>query len=183
MHFITRTEKPNLSLTHLRDGIKRSSARNADIFLFGILLLLILLSGSLIPLFREIGSLQEEIRGWEETVLQATKGDVTIVSPKVEELPTVINQCVQIFKEEEVGIRSFNLERLGEGVGSQPSFFNFALVRFKLEGSWLNLQRGLEKIESLPMQAIQVQEAQLTSEGGEILLKIHFQEPDNPNHP
>lgn len=183
MHFITRTEKPHLSLTHLRDGIKRSSATNVDIFLLGIILLLILLAGSLIPLFRELGSLQEEISGWEEAVLQAPQGEVKITSPKAEELPTVINQCIQIFKNEDVDIRSFNLERFGEGVGSQTSFFNFALVRFKLGGSWKNVQRGLEKIESLPMQAIQVQEAQLTSGGGEILLKIHFQEPDNPYNP
>jgi hypothetical protein len=156
---------------------------NVNVFLLGILIVLILVSGSLIPLFREFGSLQEEIHGWEETVLQAPKGDVAILSPKVEELPTVINQCIRIFKWEEVGIRSFNLERFGEGLGSQPAFFNYALVRFKLEGSWPNLQSGLEKIESLPMQAIRVQEAQLTSGGGEILLKIHFQEPDNPDNP
>lgn len=182
MHFMTRIAKPNHSLLPLRKGIK-SSATNVDIFLLGISLLFILLAGSLIPIFREITTVQGEIRGWEEVVLKPPKSEVTITSPKAEELPAVINQCVQIFKEEEVGIRSFNLERFGEGAGSQPSYFNYALVRFKLEGSWKNLQRGLEKVESLSMQAIQVQEAQLTTGGGEILLKLYFQEPDNPGNP
>jgi hypothetical protein len=179
---MTRIAKPNHSLLPLRKGIKPTSAANVDIFLLGISLLFILLAGSLIPIFREVRTVQGEIRSWEEVVLKAPQGEVKM-SPKAEELPTVINQCVQIFKEEEVGIRSYNLERFGEGGVSQTSFFNFALVRFKLEGNWMNLQRGLEKVESLPRQAIQVQEAQLTTGGGEILLKLYFQEPDNPGNP
>lgn len=181
--FIKKTEKPRFLLRQLKDGIKRYSTNNAEIILVGTLILFMLMGGSLFSLFRELALLQEEKRIGEEVVLHAPKGEQTIVGPNVEELPTVINQCVQIFQKEDAEIRSFNLERFGEGVGSQPSYLNFALVRFNLEGTWEGIQSGLKKIESLPDVAIRVQEAQLKSGGGEILLKIYFQEPDNPPKP
>lgn len=180
---IIKTEKPRLLLTQLKDRLKRSSTKNAEILLVGTLLLFMLMGGSLFPLFRDLELLQEEEGVWTKVVLQAPKEEQQEIGPSVEELPTLIEQCARIFEEEDAEIRSFDLERFGEGVGSQPTYVNFALIRFTLKGTWEGLQSSLEKIESLPKEAIRVQEAQLSSGGGEILLKIYFREPDNPLNP
>lgn len=182
MLLIIRIEKPRLLLIQLKDGLKRSSTKNAEIVLAGILILFMLIGGSLFPLFRKLELLQEEKGVWSEVVLHAPKEEQLEIGPIVEELPTMIDQCVRSFEKENAGIRSFNLERFGEA-GSQASYVNFALIRFTLKGTWEGIQSGLKRIESLPNEAIRVQEAQLSSGGGEILLKIYFREPDNPSKP
>lgn len=183
MLLFIRTEKPRLLLTQLKDGLKLSSANYTEIILFGTLLLFMLMGGSLFPVFRGLELLQDEKRVWTEVFLHAPKEEPLEIAPRVEELPTMIDQCVRIFEKEDAEIRSFNLERFGEGAGNQPSYVNFALVRFSLKGTWEGIRSGLGKIESLPNESIRVQEAQLSSGGGEILLKIYYQEPDNPPKP
>lgn len=180
---IIRNEKPRLLLTQLKDRLKRSSTKNAEIILVGTLLLFMLMGGSLFSLFQELELLQEEKRGWTEVVLNAPKEALLEIAPRVEDLPIMIDQCVKIFEQEDAEIRTFNLERFGEGAGNQTSYINYALVRFTLKGTWEGLRNGIETIESLPKEAIRVQEAQLNSSGGEILLKIYFREPDNPLKP
>jgi len=181
--YLRRSVKLGFRNKSLKANLERSTAKHADILLVGVFILFILMGGSLFPLFRELASLQGEKQAWEEAALHAPIEEKMDIGPIAEDIPKMIDQCAQIFKKEDMKIHSFNLERFGDGGGSQSSFVNFALVRFDLRGTWEGLRKGLEKIESLPNQAIHVQEAKLTSAGGEILLKIYFQEPDNPSKP
>jgi hypothetical protein len=157
---------------------------NGGTLFIGIsMLLFILVLSSFFPLFARLETLEEQKHVGSETTTQRATQNERVRIPKVEELPTVIDQCLEIFLKEKVGIRSFNLERFGGESVSEPSTLNYALVRIKLKGSWDGIQRGLAEVETLPNQVIHSQEVKLSAEGGEIFLKIHFQEPDNPLSP
>lgn len=144
-------------------------------------LLFLLVSVSFLPLIARFETLKEQKQAaFERTSYETIKYDEISV-PQAEQLPTLIDQCLRIFEEEKVGLRSFNLERFGS-VGGQVehSSLNYALVRIKLFGSWEDIQRGIMKVENLPNQAIHAQEVKLRADEGELLLKMFFQEPDNP---
>lgn len=171
-------------------GTKHSGAytrkhnHHADIILVGALLLLIVVGISLFFLWQDFTSLQEQKLVWDKAAMHTSKeASQSLPEPVIEDLPLLIDQCIQIFQKEEVNTISFNLERLGDSGGSKSPFLNSALVRFKLGGNWVGIECGLAKLETLPDQPIYVQEAQFEGEGGEILLKIYFREPDNPSKP
>lgn len=190
MLFTNRTVKSTLRLPPFGAGLKdnavysRKHNHNADIVLVGALFLLILVGGSLFTLWRDFTSLEEQKLVWDKAALHAAvETGQNLPGPVIEDLPLLIEQCIQILQKEGVRTSSFNLERLGDNGGSKSLFLNSALVRFKLSGNGEGIERGLAMLEELPDQPIYVQEAQLKGEGGEILLKIYFREPDNPSEP
>lgn len=111
--------------------------------------------------------------------------------PHLLELPSIIEQCQGLFQERQVQVLSINLERLGEdsaestgSTGSEQTVsMSYALLHFKLQGSWDGIEAGLKQIETIPDQAIQLQEVRLNTKGGEIVMKIYFYEPDKPSLP
>jgi hypothetical protein len=179
--FIRRKEKPIIDLTNIRGGIKRSSANKDEIIFVAATLLLLLIGGNLFSLFHKLGLLHEQKILWSQVVHRTPETKETLNNLKVEELPSIIDQCARILQNEDVEVPSFNLERFGEEV--QSPYINFALIRFKVKGPWEGIQSGIDKIESQANQLIKVQQAHLYNGGGEILLRIYFLEPDKPLSP
>lgn len=117
--------------------------------------------------------------------------------PHLLDLPSIIEQCQGLFQERQVQVLSINLERLGEdsaestgsagsagSAGSEQTVnMSYALLHFKLQGSWDGIEAGLKQIETIPDQAVQLQEVRLNTKGGEIVMKIYFYEPDKPSLP
>ena len=118
----------------------------------------------------------------ESAMLESSPSmDVKVLEmPKFEELPMVIEECTDIFAEENVRLLSFNLERFGNESSEKLTILKYAVVRMKVLGSWEGILRGLNNIETLPDQMIKVDETLLERERGEFLFRIYYQEPNNP---
>ncbi len=98
--------------------------------------------------------------------------------PTMEDLPFIVEECVKILAREKVLTRSYNLQYIGEEQGV-PLYPKYAVMGFKLQGSWEGIEKALSEMEDISHQNIHVREMRLNEEGGEILLWIHFLEPDN----
>lgn len=180
---LTRNKDQTRGFLGHRNQTPYSYENRARLILFGAGVVFFLISGSLISLFIEFRALKEERSVWSNISVQSTKEENLQEPSMIEELPTLIDQCVNILQREKVSVYRFNLERFGDERASLSPYFNFALVRFSLRGSWEGIQKGLTEVEALINHGVRVQEAKLNPGGGEILLKIYFQEPDNPPSP
>jgi hypothetical protein len=182
MLFIRRRES-SLSLSQVIYRIKYSFLTYGKLSFIGSVLLFTLILGSFFSLFTESQTLQENKRLGLEVISHASNEEKIEEWPKAENLPQMIDQCVKIFQSKNIGVQRFNLERFGDENGGQPSYLNYAFVRLSLNGLWEGIQKGITEMESLPNQVIHVQEVHLHLGGGEILIKIYFEEPDNPSSP
>ena len=160
-----------------REIMNRHTLKYSNVALLVLVILLGLIGGRLLLYWQEYKVLSNELSQLDNQTLQTSALEVTKDTPQTSQLLEVIDQCVIIFIEEDLGIRSYNLERIIEEGDGQTALHS-ALIRFKVRGSWAGIESGLQRIENLPQQGIHVEEAFLEKGGGEILLKIFFYEPD-----
>lgn len=93
------------------------------------------------------------------------------------DLPTIIEECQSIFQAESVQVLLVNLDRIETGE------LSYALFHFKLRGSWSGIETTLQRLVNITDQVIQIQEVRLNPEGGDLLVKIYFYEPDKLSQP
>ena len=126
------------------------------------------------PAYLRLRTLQKETTYWQhESKLGATNTRTTI--PTMDQLPDMIEQCRQAFEKEGVKVVALNVERFGErretGNGAG---LDYGLVRLHLRGNWESMVTSLKALEETPEGNIYLQEVVLDTEGGEVLLQIHF---------
>lgn len=109
----------------------------------------------------------------------STKGEIRDYQlPTLEELPFIVEECVEIFKGEQVLTSSYNLQYIGEEQ-ADSLYPKYAVMGFRVLGSWEGIKKALQEIESIPQQIIHVQEMRLYEGGGEFIFWIHFLEPQD----
>ncbi|WP_434511833.1 hypothetical protein [Desulfitobacterium sp. AusDCA] len=131
----------------------------------------------------KIHQLNGEKQYWQVQAEQLPLAAKSVNLPGLLDLPKLIEECQNIFKEQAIQVISANLDRLGEDnnkSAEQSSGLNYALFHFKLKGSWSGIEAALNKIEKNSGQSIQLQEVRLNSESSDVALKIYFYEPDKP---
>lgn len=143
-----------------------------NIILAGAIVLLCLIGGRLIVDWQVKGDLEAELWQGDSQMAAVDTERFVEVLPSQDDLFRVIDECVQIFQSEEVAIRSYQLEEIA--ADGNLAELNYALIRFRLQGAWTGIERGVSKIEGIPNQGIQVKEALISQDRGEILFKIYF---------
>ncbi|WP_425807654.1 hypothetical protein ACHOLT_09815 [Desulfitobacterium sp. Sab5] len=131
----------------------------------------------------KIHQLNGEKQYWQVQAEQIPSEAMKINLPGLLDLPTLIEECQDEFKEQAVQVVYANLDRIGEENNKstgQSSGLNYALFHFKLKGSWSGIEAALNQIENSTNKSIQLQEVRLNSESGDVALKIYFYEPDKP---
>lgn len=93
------------------------------------------------------------------------------------DLPAIIEECQSVFQEQSAQVLSVNLDRI------ESDELSYALFHFKLRGSWSGIETAIQRLENLSVPVIQIQEVRLNPEGGDLVLKIYFYEPDKPAQP
>ncbi|MEL1135165.1 hypothetical protein AAC978_08255 [Desulfitobacterium sp. THU1] len=161
----------------------KPARRILEIALICLLVVLCLISGRLLLNWLEYKSVLEESAPGESLAsVQSSVERLAEDTPRLEDLLMTIDECVEMFRTENVSVRSYNLEDILEE-GTNSSLLHSALIRFKLQGTWQGIEKGLIRVESIRDQVIWVEEASLGKGGGEVLLKIYFVEPDNFSSP
>lgn len=158
---------------------RRQTIQSSDMMLAILMVLFCLIAGKLVLSWQDYKSVREEIDQWNTIMIESSVEGLAEETTLLDDLLMVVDKCVEIFKDENISIRSYNLEGILEE-GNSQSYLHSALIRFRLLGSWEGIERGVTRIEGMPNQAIHVEEAVLDQGSGEILLKIYFLEPDNP---
>lgn len=142
-----------------------------------IFLVCLLATGSMFN-YQKVVSLQKEK---EKISLSASliRGEIKDYQyPTLEELPFIVEECVEIFAREQVLTNSYNLQYIGEE-HADSLYPKYAVMGFKVLGSWEGIKKALQEIESIPQQIIHVQEMRLYEGGGEFIFWIHFLEPQD----
>lgn len=132
--------------------------------------------------------LTAEKQYWQAQVESQHPEVQRVVYPNLLDLPKTIEECQSAFQEENVHILSVNLDRIETDdknlkSADQSTALSYALFHFKLAGSWSGIETALQRLENITDQAIKIQEVRLNSEGGDLVLKIYFHEPDKPSQP
>ncbi|AGA69870.1 hypothetical protein Desdi_2446 [Desulfitobacterium dichloroeliminans LMG P-21439] len=161
----------------------KPTAKILEIALLGLFVVLCLVSGRLLLNWLEYQSLLEESALDESLASVQSSGERLAEDiPRLDDLLVTIDECVEIFRTEDVNVRSYNLEDI-LNEGNNASLLHSASIRFKLQGPWQGIEKGLIRVEGIGDQAIGVEEAALGKGGGEVLLKIYFVAPDNFSSP
>ena len=127
-----------------------------------------------LPAYRQVRLLQQEKIHWQ-SVLQTGLAKPKYSIPALSQIPELIEQCRQGFVEAGVKVDAINVESFGAGTGERKgSQINSSLVRFHLLGTWPKICTALQKLEGAQAGNLEVQEAVLSAEGGDILLQIYF---------
>lgn len=156
-----------------RETTRGQALTSSDVVLAVLMVLLCLISVRLVLYWQDSKSVREEIGQWSGMMVQTSDEGLVEETTQLEDLLVVVDECAEIFKHENIGIRSYNLEEISEE-GEGQAYLQSALIRFKVLGSWEGIERGLSRIEGIPNRGIHVEEAILGQGGGEILLKIFF---------
>lgn len=161
-----------------KESLRRQFPKLGHSALITLVILLCLIGGTLVFRGQEVGALRQEIKHREGLILQNPAKETASDPWLMDDLLLVMDECVRMFREENLAVRSYHLEGIFEGEAN-PSFLRFALIRLQVQGAWSGIERGLTRIEGMSEGGIYVEEAVLEENGGEILLKLFFLEPDN----
>lgn len=96
------------------------------------------------------------------------------VIPTANRLPDLIEKCRSIFTEKSVTVDTLEVESFGGGEEGKGLNIDYCLVRFHLFGTWEGIVASLQDLENKQGGGVQVQEAVLDPEGGEVHLQIFF---------
>lgn len=140
------------------------------------------------PIHGRNQELNAEKQYWQAQVERQRPEVQKVMFPTLIDLPTTIEDCQRLFQEENVQVLSVNLDRIVTDSKNPMSTekttgLSYALFNFKLEGNWKGIETAFQRLEDISNQVIQIQEVRLNPEGGDLVLKIYFYEPDKPTPP
>ncbi|NMA69808.1 MAG: hypothetical protein GX958_10370 [Desulfitobacterium sp.] len=154
----------------------RGLTKRIEIYIGVMIFLTCLMATGIFFNWQQIISLQKEKENisFPASFTRGKIGDYRF--PTLEELPFIVEECVGIFAQEEILTSSYNLQYIGEEQGDSL-YPKYAVMKFKVLGSWEGIKKALKEIESIPRQNIHIKEVNLYEEGGEFVFWIHFLEP------
>ncbi|TWH60671.1 hypothetical protein DesLBE_5116 [Desulfitobacterium sp. LBE] len=161
-----------------KESMRRQFPKLGHSALITLVILLGLIGGTLVLRQQEVDALRQEIKHREGLIRQSPAKETASDPWLMDDVLLVMDKCIKTFKEENLAVSSYHLEGIFEGEAN-PSFLHFALTRLEVQGAWSGIERGLTRIETMPQGGVHVEEAVLAEDGGKILLKIFFFEPDN----
>ncbi|AFM01259.1 MULTISPECIES: hypothetical protein [Desulfitobacterium] len=161
-----------------KEIMRKHLPKLSHIVLLTLVIVLCLIGGILVLRRQEVGALRKEISHIEGLILQTSAKEAASDPLLMDDLLVIMDECVKGFTDEKLTVFSYHLEGILEGEVN-PSILRFALIRLRVQGSWAEIERGLTHIETMPRGGIHVEEVVLEENGGEILLKLFFLEPDN----
>lgn len=129
------------------------------------------------PLQSRIAALEQEKGHWQEVLASPSPGNRNkgFTIPHMEKLPDLIEGCQEIFLQQGVDVKGFNVERFAQATGNISSAnLDYAIVRMHWRGSWQNIEKALEELEESTNLGILVQEVLLDKEGGQGSFWIYF---------
>lgn len=182
---VISTQKLSLKTLIHQKWFDLPMAKGMLVLLVGITILFAIFA--LGPIQQGVGSLEKEIallqldaqQYKDSTQFKVTKSGGSSSIPGMDKLPDMIEICRQNFLSRGVLVKALNVERFSELKGkADSSNLDFALVRIRIEGSWEQIEAGIQGLESIRDFPVHVQEVILNSKGGEILMQVYFKYRD-----